>query len=183
MIRLLVIDVDGVMCKGKFYDKDHNVIAKEFCDIDFTAIKRFRLAGVQVVFLSGDNWNKGMATKRGIPFYSSREKADKGKFLEVFKKEYNVEDDEICYVGDDLYDIPLLSRIKYSFCPKNSPKILTDTCFKIINIESGNGVISELFEVLIDYNLIYNLIKIDGNEIVHLIGLDNQQQSTKEMSK
>ena len=73
MIELLILDVDGVLTDGtKVYDIDHNVLSKRYMCKDFTAIKRFIAAGVKVVMLSGDNFNKQMAEKRNIPFYCSR---------------------------------------------------------------------------------------------------------------
>ena len=75
-IQLVLLDIDGVLTDGtKIYDQQHNVIAKKYCDLDFTAIKRMKKAGVNVCFLSGDrNINEGMAEKRGIDFWYSREK-------------------------------------------------------------------------------------------------------------
>ena len=43
MIKLVILDVDGVMTDGKkYYDRDGKVVIKNFCDKDWTAIKRFR---------------------------------------------------------------------------------------------------------------------------------------------
>ena len=89
-IELLILDVDGVLTDGtKVYDIDHNVLSKRYMCKDFTAIKRFIAAGVKVVMLSGDNFNRYMAEKRNIDFYCSRNKdlsLDKARYLEVFSK-------------------------------------------------------------------------------------------------
>ena len=50
MIKLLILDVDGVMTNGtKYYDREGTVKLKTFCDKDWTAIKRFRAIGIDVV--------------------------------------------------------------------------------------------------------------------------------------
>ena len=69
MIKLLILDVDGVLTDGtKVYDAEHKVLSKTYMCKDFTAIKRFIAAGVQVVMISGDNFNATMANKRNIDF-------------------------------------------------------------------------------------------------------------------
>ena len=65
MIKLLILDVDGVLTDGKkYYDSKGKVVMKTFCDKDWTAIKRFKALGVQVVFLTGDPFNTKIASQR-----------------------------------------------------------------------------------------------------------------------
>ena len=60
-IKLIVLDVDGVMTDGKkYYTREGKVVMKQFCDKDWTAIKRFRALGVNVVFLTGDPFNESI---------------------------------------------------------------------------------------------------------------------------
>ena len=52
MIKLIILDVDGVMTDGKkYYDRDGNVMMKNFCDKDWTAVKRFQRLGFLLYFL------------------------------------------------------------------------------------------------------------------------------------
>lgn len=51
MIKLLILDVDGVLTNGKKYYGENGLgRLKNFCDKDFTAIKRIKAAGVNVCF-------------------------------------------------------------------------------------------------------------------------------------
>ena len=61
--RLIVIDVDGVMCNGKIYNYDGKAVGKIFNDLDWTTIKQFKALGLPVVFLTGDSFNRGIAKK------------------------------------------------------------------------------------------------------------------------
>ena len=89
IVKLIILDVDGVLTNGKkIYNSEGVCSYKTFCDKDFTAIKKFKASGVSVCFLSGDeNINKEIAKNRNIDFYSSRFKK-KEDFLPELLKTY-----------------------------------------------------------------------------------------------
>lgn len=154
MFKLLVIDIDGVMTNGtKAYDQNSKVIFKSFCDLDFTAIKMFKKIGVQVCFLSGDaRINLEMAADRQIPFWNARledNSMNKSVFAQKLSNYYNVQPKDIAYVGDDLYDIPLLKLVGYSFCPSQSPLLVRQCVTKVLQKSGGTGVISEILDYCI----------------------------------
>ena len=146
-MKLIILDIDGVMTDGKkFYTGEGNVLCKQYNDKDFTAIKRFLALDINVCFLSGDIWNKTMADMRNIKFYSGRQKngnLSKLQILDIILKDYSVNKEDVIYVGDDIFDIEVLSVVKEGFCPKDSPldvkKVST-----IIDRNGGDGVISEI---------------------------------------
>ena len=157
MIKLLILDVDGVLTNGKkSYGLDGLVLSKEFCDRDFTAIKRFKAGGTQVCFLSGDiKVNETIAKNRKIDFYfSDAGHGDKANFVEEFEKTYNCKKEEMAYVGDDIFDISIMRKVGYAYCPKGVPVDVEDICDYVIQAESGDNVIAKLYEYLLEYNLI-----------------------------
>ena len=94
MIKLILLDIDGVMTDGrKYYDKEGTVRLKTFCDKDWTAIKRFRALGIEVAFLSGDGFNANIAGNRNLPFYLNRSNgkhSDKIEFLDEICSDFSV---------------------------------------------------------------------------------------------
>ena len=48
----------------KYYDRDGNVVIKNFCDKDWTAIKRLRAIGIPVLFITGDPYNEMILSNR-----------------------------------------------------------------------------------------------------------------------
>ena len=151
MIKLILLDVDGVLTNGrKQYDKDGNVTLKTFCDKDWTAIKRFRALGIEVAFLSGDGFNANIAKNRNIPFYlnrSNEKHSDKLEFLGEICSDFSVIPEEIVYVGDDIFDVRIASAVGLAFCP-------SDAVVEMINVSSiltqraGDNVVMSLFEEL-----------------------------------
>jgi 3-deoxy-D-manno-octulosonate 8-phosphate phosphatase (KDO 8-P phosphatase) len=175
MIKLLILDVDGVMTNGKkIYDKDGNIVGKEFCDKDWTAIKRFKALNIDVVFLSGDKFNEKIAKNRNIPFWHNI--SPKEDYLdEICKAFYAVSTYNVAYVGDDLFDINIANLVKYPYCPLDAIVEMKDIC-KIIPSNGGNNVIMNLFNMLSSSKLIpqwnsshINILnKLDSQEVKHV---------------
>lgn len=151
MIKLIVLDVDGVLTDGrKYYNREGVVCYKTFCDKDWTAIKRFKALGIKVVFLTGDSYNVSIAEKRNIDVIVNRSDTshvDKVEYLPSLCKTYSVTKDEIVYVGDDIFDVNLLKAVTYGFCPSDSPSIVKKSANEL-NCRGGENLIVELFEFL-----------------------------------
>jgi 3-deoxy-D-manno-octulosonate 8-phosphate phosphatase (KDO 8-P phosphatase) len=157
MIKLIILDVDGVLTDGKkYYDRDGTVRLKTFCDKDWTAIKRFRAQGINVIFLTGDPFNVSIAENRKIDVIVNRQNGthtDKADYLNEICQEYGVNSDEILFVGDDIFDYGLMSLIGYKFCPFDAVNELKNICIVLKN-NGGNNLISELYEYLTTKDMI-----------------------------
>lgn len=160
MIKLVILDVDGILTDGKkYYDAQGKVIFKNFCDKDWTAIKRFKAIGVEVILLTGDPWNKWIEKNRNIPVLVNRsggKHEDKSKYLNEIMSRYSLDLSNIVYMGDDLFDIGIMKKIKYSYCPEDSPKIVKEFA-EVIYSKGGENCIVKLFDKLIEKKLIPNL--------------------------
>ena len=156
MIKLLILDIDGVLTDGrKYYGIDGIPFAKTYCDKDFTAIKMIRAAGIKVCFLSGDSRvNKRMAKNRNIDFYDARGK-DKSDFLLGFEQKYKATADEMAYIGDDLFDLSIMEKVKYRFCPKDASSFIVAACGaeNVIDRPGGCNVIAKLADILLERKL------------------------------
>jgi 3-deoxy-D-manno-octulosonate 8-phosphate phosphatase (KDO 8-P phosphatase) len=178
MIKLLICDVDGVLTSGKkTYDHTGLCISKEFCDLDFTAIKKLQACGVKVIWLSGDqNVNESIARNRGIDFYTNKcsgKMTCKSLFLPKFCKNYGVTCDEIAYIGDDIFDIEIMKHVGYVACPVDAAKevfsfIYNEMTYKqnqiYVSCKSGEGCINEFYYGCLAKNCIK---KLNTNEILN----------------
>jgi len=168
-VKLLILDVDGVLSDGKKYYADNGLaLYKTFCDKDFTAIKKFKASNCEVVFLSGDaRVNKNLAKNRNVDFYYSRGKC-KTEFLEEILKKYNVSINETAFVGDDIFDLPLMRKVRFKYCPNDAVRELKEICITLQN-NGGNNCINELYDKLLSCNFIKmydikTLLDIDNND-------------------
>ena len=179
-MQLLILDIDGVMTDGKkFYTHTGETMCKQYNDKDFTAIKRFLALGINVCFLSGDIWNKTMADMRNIKFYSGRQvggNLSKLQILDNILTDYNATKEETIYVGDDIFDIEVLSVVKEGFCPKDSP-LDVKSVSTLINRNGGDGVIAELFDILLTRG------EITSPDIKVVKDLDKKELSSTKMNQ
>lgn len=128
-MKLLILDVDGVMTDGtKTYGPNGEVLSKRFCDHDWTAIKMFKKHGVTVCFLSADKVvNEAVAKDREVDFHYSRDDdgtIDKVKWLKIICEKYGIDTADTVYVGDDLFDLPIMRAVMAgggeAYCPSNA---------------------------------------------------------------
>uniref|UniRef100_A0A6C0LWS1 3-deoxy-D-manno-octulosonate 8-phosphate phosphatase n=1 Tax=viral metagenome TaxID=1070528 RepID=A0A6C0LWS1_9ZZZZ len=177
-MKLLILDIDGILTDGKkFYTDKGLTLCKQYNDKDFTAIKRFLALGINVCFLSGDIWNKAMADMRNIKFYSGRKKGgnlSKLQILDIILSDYNVTKEDTIYVGDDIFDIEVLQVVKEGFCPNDSPSDVKKVC-TVINRKGGDGVVSELFDILLERK------EIENSDINIVKKIDKKELSSKIM--
>ncbi len=159
-IKLLILDVDGVLTDGtKVYTQEHQPVYKRFRCKDFTAIKRFIAAGVQVIMLSGDNWNAEMARQRNIPFYCTRGAdlgLDKSVYLKHLEAQYKVKRENMAFVGDDYFDLSMFKTLFWTFAPSDSPRIIRQNCLYLLKSKGGQGVVQELYDFLVGKGIVEN---------------------------
>jgi len=156
-IKMIVLDVDGVMTDGKkYYDRKGAVVVKSFCDKDWTAIKRFRAIGINVVCITGDGFNAAILANRNIPVIICRTDnahTDKSNYLAGIIEEYDCTYDEVCVVGDDLFDLKLMMMVKHRFCLLDSPSVVKQYC-DVLGCKGGENAIAVLFDRLEGFELI-----------------------------
>lgn len=152
MIELAILDIDGVLTDGrKYYNSEGMPCMKTYCDKDFTAIKRLKGAGVNVCFLSGDEFvNMAMAKNRNIDFYSARGK-DKADFIAELSLNYNTKIRNMLYIGDDLFDKSIMEIVGHPFCPADACIDIKNVCGhnNVLKSNGGCNVIAELVNELL----------------------------------
>ena len=153
--KLIILDVDGVLTDGtKIYDINGNTIAKRFCDQDFSAIKKFVDNNCIVCWLSADkDVNESIAKNRDIPFWYSRlpdGSIDKVGWLYFLIRHYAVSITDVIYVGDDLFDIPIINEINvhggFTYCPQNAVKGVREVVSCVCQAKGGEAIVMEIYE-------------------------------------
>ncbi|TFH71596.1 HAD-IIIA family hydrolase [Gammaproteobacteria bacterium LSUCC0112] len=111
-VRLLVLDVDGVLTDGQLYFSDQGEFLKAFNTLDGQGIKSLQKQGIQVAIISGRQ--SGALTNRaralGITLMAQG-REDKMAALNELLAAQSVQLNEIAYMGDDLPDLLVMRHI------------------------------------------------------------------------
>ena len=149
-IRLILLDVDGVLTDGKIGLLPSGEEIKFFSVYDGLAIRLAQRAGLEVGFISGRRSKEVdvRATELGIKlvFQGSKNKVDN---FEQILKERKLISDQVAYVGDDLPDIALLGRVGFSAAPSNAIESVRRLVHYVTHAKGGEGAVREVIEILL----------------------------------
>jgi 3-deoxy-D-manno-octulosonate 8-phosphate phosphatase (KDO 8-P phosphatase) len=149
-IKVAAFDLDGILTDGKVqYDGAELGFNRSFNVYDGYGMKLLMKEGLQVgVITGGDSVSVKMRIEQlGLNFcYAGNE--DKGAaFLDLLKK-YNVQADEVLYMGDELFDIPLLKAAGFSATVPSAGMEVLESVDYITQRRSGEGCAREVIDIL-----------------------------------
>ena len=149
-IRLLVLDVDGVLTSGLVTYTEDGMIKKSFNLHDGLGIKLMQNAGIPIAIISGKESNavKLRAAELGIQHVYLGQN-DKLPAYEELKKKLNMEDAHIAYMGDDLPDFPLLRRAGLAITVPDAPEMLKQQADVVSARKGGDGAVREVCEYIL----------------------------------
>lgn len=151
LIKLLVLDVDGVLTDGRLYYGPDGEALKVFQVKDGSAIKRLRRAGIEVAVITAKSGKALDARMRDLGISRvSHGISDKGAELHKLRAELQLATDQICYVGDDELDLPCLTSGALAVCPQDAYDKVRQCADIITKAKGGEGVIAELATLLLD---------------------------------
>ncbi|MCH2225348.1 MAG: HAD hydrolase family protein [Crocinitomicaceae bacterium] len=147
-IKLLVIDVDGVMTDGGMYFTESGDQFKKFNTKDGMGIIHLTRDDFQVAIISSGF--KGAAVKARAELlgiqncYVGRE--SKLEILKGICKEQGLSLDEVAIIGDDINDMEVMRNVGMSFCPKDAVDVVKSTVDVILSKKGGEGCVRELID-------------------------------------
>jgi len=149
-IRCLVLDVDGVLTDGRLYYTADGEDIKVFHVRDGSALKLWKVAGGRTVILTG---RSSLALTRRAEELSvdvmRQGVADKAQALSEICADLRLERSEICAVGDDWLDVPLLRQVGVAAAPADAcPEVLACVDF-ITPCRGGQGVVRDVVQWLL----------------------------------
>ncbi len=149
-IKLLLLDVDGVMTDGGIYWSERGDELKKFNIHDGYGIVQLRKRGVEVGILTGRNSQivARRAAELGITEVHQNLE-NKLEAYEAVKKKLGFQDPQIGYVGDDEPDVPILRRVGFSACPANATAAVLRQCDYVCKHRGGDGAVREVVELIL----------------------------------
>lgn len=149
-IKLLLLDVDGVLTDGGIILTGDGDEIKVFSVLDGMGIKLLQNAGVEVGILSGRHSSVVIhrAKELGIELLYQGELVKLHAFEKILK-EKGLTAEEVAYAGDDWLDIPLLKRVGLAIGVPNAWPPVNDFVHYITTKEGGKGAVREICELIL----------------------------------
>ena len=162
-VKLLILDVDGVLTDGYlYYDYQGNQI-KRFSVKDGLGIRYLQKAGLNICIVSGGKEDviKNRAKDLNIQhiYCGIKNKKEKVEFL---RDEFKVKKDNILYLGDDLNDLTVRKSVGLLIAPNNASKNFKKYCNAILKNNGGFGAVRELAERLLRGTKLLRSIEKEG---------------------
>lgn len=149
------MDVDGVLSDGGFWWSAGGEELKRFCYADVTGISRALASGLVVALISGESSSDGMALVQRY--------ADKLKIEDVYKGchdkagavrelagKHGLRLSEVCYIGDDVIDIPAMEIAGLAVAPPNAQDAVLAKAQYVTKLGGGHGAVREVLERILD---------------------------------
>ncbi len=149
-IKLLVLDVDGVLTDGGMYYSATGEQQKKFNTRDGVAITHLIKNGLPVAILSSGLGNskeivESRAAILGIDkVYVGTE--PKHEVIRSWSKEMNIPLSDMAYIGDDVNDLAVIQLVGVSACPSDAVKKIRDAVDIVLSKEGGAACVREFVE-------------------------------------
>jgi 3-deoxy-D-manno-octulosonate 8-phosphate phosphatase (KDO 8-P phosphatase) len=150
-IKVLVLDIDGVMTDGKMHYTNNGDEFKSFDVTDGLGIILAQKHGLKCAILTAKESNivakraKDLGIEQVYQGYHF-----KIEVLDDIKKAFDVTAEEICFVGDDIIDIPVLKKIGLSVAVKNARAEVKREVDYITQVAGGYGAVREVCELILN---------------------------------
>lgn len=149
-VKLLILDVDGVLTDNGLHLDDRGVESKKFNVSDGMGIWLAQKAGIKVALISG-------RPSKATEFRASQLRIkhvylgqpDKIKAYRRLRTNLKLKDDQIAYMGDDILDVPLLKQVGLPICVRNANPKVKRFARLVTKTKGGDGAVREVVEMLL----------------------------------
>ena len=149
-IKLLLLDVDGVLTDGGIFIDDRGCETKRFDVRDGQGINLLRRCGIEVGFVTGRSsdavWHRAKELGVKIVYQGVQ---DKAMIYDRLKQKSRLLDEQIAYVGDDIADLPVLHQVGFAATVGDSCSEIQSVVDYVTDAQGGRGAVREVCEVLL----------------------------------
>lgn len=150
-IKLLVMDVDGVLTDAGMYYSEGGEELKKFNTRDGKGIELIRNMGIKTAFITSEKTLlvERRARKLKIDFVFQGV-SDKAEVLRKLMEDNNMAAENVAYVGDDMNDMDAMKAAGFSITPADGAKANRVIATYVCKIKGGQGCVREVCDLLIE---------------------------------
>ncbi|HEY4715951.1 MAG TPA: HAD-IIIA family hydrolase [bacterium] len=164
-IKLLLLDVDGVLTDGGLIFSDKGIESKTFNVRDGHGIVMLLNAGIPTIFITGRKSKAVLYRAKDLSVKEVYQNTfDKVKVLKKILSRYGLKPENVAYMGDDVTDIPILKSVGLSATVSDGVAEVKKFVNFISTKKGGRGAVRELAEFILKSkklwdNIVSNVIK------------------------
>ncbi len=149
-VRLLIVDVDGVLTDGGLHFDNRGEEYKTFNSLDGHGLRMLLDSGIEVAVITGRKSKivTHRMTELGVRHLYQGNR-DKLPALEKLLAELGVDASETAYVGDDLPDLPIMQRVGLAIAVQNAHGFVKQHCDWVTSASGGHGAVREVTDFLL----------------------------------
>jgi 3-deoxy-D-manno-octulosonate 8-phosphate phosphatase (KDO 8-P phosphatase) len=150
-IKLLILDVDGVMTDGNFYVSDNGDISRKFNVLDGFGIVNAIQRGLEIAVITG---GKGKAVTHRCDYLGIKNaflgREDKHNvYTKILKPKLGIKDEEVAFIGDDVYDIELMKMVGLPVTVPDAHDKVKTVAKYITTRKGGEGAVREVIDLIL----------------------------------
>lgn len=149
-IRLALFDVDGVLTDGRLIFTAEGEEIKAFHARDGHGLKLLMEAGVEVGVITARH-SKAVTHRMhnlGIPHVFQGQQDKRTAYLALLEH-LGLQDTQVAYMGDDVIDLPILTRVGLAATVQDAPSQVKRHCHWIAEHPGGQGAVRDLCELIL----------------------------------
>ena len=148
-VKLLILDVDGVLTDGRIVYDNFGDELKFFNVNDGLGVYLLGKVGIKTVIITAKKTKAVMKRARDMRVAAVYSNHYKLKIYQKVLKKFRVKDEEVCFMGDDLLDFPIIKRAGFAVAPPNATEEVKNTSHYITKRHGGKGAVRELTEIIL----------------------------------
>lgn len=158
-IKAILFDVDGVLTDGKIIYNNEGMEFKEFNVKDGQIIQHLRNNEILTGVITGRDSQvvRHRCEELKLDFHYHGVK-NKGERFEDVLLQQGLEREQVAYIGDDINDLPILTRCGLSATPADGHYVVRNHVDLVLNVKGGAGALRALADIILEVQGLYELI-------------------------
>jgi 3-deoxy-D-manno-octulosonate 8-phosphate phosphatase (KDO 8-P phosphatase) len=149
-IQFVLMDLDGVLTDGSIIYSSTGEMLKAFNAHDGFGINRGRQLGLKFAIVSGMSAKANEIRAERLKIEELFQNCpDKTEAASEIKQKYNLKDENLCFMGDDTFDIQLLEQAGFSACPPEAVEDVRNVVHYITKVSAGRGCVREVIDLIL----------------------------------
>lgn len=149
-VKLIIFDVDGVLTDGRLQIGENGEIFKSFHSRDGFGITLAQACGIKTAIITGRT--SGITNHRAAELKINcvlQGQMNKREAYKKIKAQFGLTDDEICYIADDVIDLPVFVQVGFRAAVADASPEVIERAHYVSNNFGGRGAAREVIEFIL----------------------------------